>query len=249
MKRLCFESGSGVRLARFEERSLLPVSAACLVANAMRERLGTLCRADIDLRLWPPAIPQPAAWPVIFEGANVFVVRGSRSDAAVVLRPFDACALAGLLFGETAARSEAAALSRLETEITRRAVERLAPALASACGETRLDIASSLDAVTYFELHVLSPVSCSIGIALAREPQSAVTTPLRAAALSACAVATHVEITLASVRAHDLARLKPGDLLEARDATARLCANGRTCASGTCGVVRERYAFRVGNGA
>ena len=171
MKHLVFARSPGVRRGTFEERSLLPVSAACIVANAMRERLTTLCGRCVDLRLWPPAVPCASAWETILRGAQLHVIRGSLCDAAFVLRPFDAQALATLLFGERPCEHAERALSPLESEITRRAIAAVAVTLAPVCGEGTVEPRSSRTSfVTYFELHVLEPAPLCIGIALSREP-------------------------------------------------------------------------------
>ena len=228
----------------FRERALLPVSAACVVANAMRERLATLSRAEIDLRLWPPAIPSAQAWDAILAGARIFVVRGTRVDAAIVLRPCDGRALAALLFGEDVASGEDRALSPFESEITRRAVAALAPTLAPVCGETRLDECAGIDALTYFELHVVSPGEFCIGVALTREPQGAIAMRLEQRALHEARIVARVELALEALDAPGVAALQPGDVLGARSA-ATLAVNGEPCARGACGVAGARLALRV----
>jgi flagellar motor switch/type III secretory pathway protein FliN len=248
VKRLTFGDGPGTRWARFVDRSLLPVSAACLVANAMRERLCELCAAEVDLRLWPPAIPQPAAWATLLQGARIFVVRGSRSDAAIVLREYDACALGALLFGEATPPGKNLAPSPLEEKLTRRAVAELVPALACVCGQTRLDSAGSLNPITYFELHLVSPIPCAIGIALSREPESAVTVPLPPAALHDALVNARVEVAVASMPARAVAALREGDVLCVDGSRGVLVANGCAIGRGACGVVADRFALRFEGG-
>ncbi len=246
MKHLAFSGDERVGAARFEERSLLPVPAACVVANAVRERLTSLVGKDVDLRLWPPAIPRREAWSAIFEGARLYVLRGANGDAALVLRPHDACALAALLYGETEALREVRALSPLELEITRRAVAAVAGALAPVCGDVRPDFASSdVDAVTYFELHVLEPMAFCIGVALAKEPDARATQPIPRNTLLHAVAETTAELPLQSLRAREAATLQPGDVLAAPSLEARLRANGKACAIGTLGVGGERYAICV----
>lgn len=245
MKHLVFGAGAPMNPARFEERSLLPVSAACVVANAMRERLSSLTRCEIDLRLWPPAIPQAQAWDVILHEASVYVVRGTLCDAAIVLRAKDAHALAALLFGEQSTWSADGVLSPLETEITRRAVSALSSALSAVCGETALArSAGGIDALTYFELHVLEPVACCLGVALSREPQASTGARIDAACIGRAGVTLSVEMPLLDVLAARVAALQPGDVLPAATRAASLCANGTRFARADCGVIGERFAAR-----
>lgn len=245
MKHLVFSGAERVRPAEFVERSLLPVSAACIVANAIRERLATLSRAEVDLRLWPPAIPRADAWDAILRDARVYVIRGARADAAIVLRPHDANALAALLFGESEASPAERALSPIESEITRRAVAALASSLAAVCGETRVEESSGIDAVTYFELHVLAPVAFCIGIALSREPQAGVARKVQGEAILAALFTVSVELPLRLLRAEQIAGLKFGDVLEADSPRATLRANGEIYARGACGVSGDRFAMRL----
>lgn len=245
MKRLVFEQSQGTRVARFENRSLLPVSAACVVANAMRERLAELCGRDVDVRLFPPVIPQREGWAAILEGARLYVVRGASNDAAIVLRPYDARTLAALLFGETGAGTERE-LSRLEKEITRRAVGAVSSTLAPVCGETRIDEeAQGIGAVTYFELHVVQPLRLCIGIALSREPASGAAPSLRADALHPARVTLTAELPLAPLCTGAIAALRAGDIIDARVEAALLRANGAAIGTCRCGVRSRRYAVAL----
>ncbi|MGH7736687.1 MAG: FliM/FliN family flagellar motor C-terminal domain-containing protein [Candidatus Tyrphobacter sp.] len=244
MKHLVFAGGSGVRAAAFERRSLVAVSAACLVANAIREQLALLCGAEVDLRLWPPAIPQPAAWEAILCGARSYAVRGERCDGAIVLRPRDARALAAMLFGERTAGADARALSPMESEITRRAVVAIVPSLSPVCGETHLDESGHERPIAYFELHVVAPLACAIGIALSREPRGTVTNALRPQAFEGAPVEMTFEMPLGALCAREIARLRAGDVL-AQEAPALLRVNGEPYARGEAGVSAERYAARL----
>jgi flagellar motor switch/type III secretory pathway protein FliN len=246
MKYLTFaRSSECVRNAAFEERSLLPVSAACIVANAMREHLSQCCGASVDLRLWPPAIPQPEAWRAILRDAQLYVFRGTLCDAALVLRRDDAQALAGLLFGERTA-GEPHDLSALESEITRRAVARVAAALPPVCGDGRFDPQARQCAfVTYFELHVIEPLPLCIGVALSREPAPAHTTALSLERLMDARLGAYAEIALAPMRAREIVALAVGSVLERSLGSALLRVGGRVIARGSCGVRARRYAFEV----
>ncbi|MBV8490591.1 MAG: hypothetical protein JO199_08680, partial [Candidatus Eremiobacteraeota bacterium] len=106
MRSLAFErtgarvGGRTIRRARFERRSMLPVGAACLVAASVRESLASAWGRATVVRLFEPAIPSPSAWEAIASGAAIYRVRGDACDAAIVLRPPDAAALAAAAFGE-----------------------------------------------------------------------------------------------------------------------------------------------------
>ncbi|HUY40822.1 MAG TPA: FliM/FliN family flagellar motor switch protein [Candidatus Dormibacteraeota bacterium] len=246
MKYLAFAGAQRVCAARFEERSIVSVSAACVVANAMRERIGALCGSEVDLRLWPPAIPRADAWNAILRDAHVYVARGTLADAAIVLRAAEARALAALLFGEMPRDAPQGALSRIEAEITRRAIAAIVPTLAPVCGETQLDESSqAIDAATYFELHLVAPAPLCIGIALSREPLPTTTKRIDAALVRKARIDARAELRLAAIAAEAVAALRPGDVLVARSAQCVLRANGAVCARGTCGVRLRRYAFRV----
>src|SRR5579872_5050025 len=111
----CMVTGHRVRASRFETRSLLPVSAACLVANAARQTLSELFGAAVSLRLLEPVLPDGDAWACICDGALMYAVRGERCDGAFVLRRNDAVALAGAALGERVECSRA--LSVIENEL------------------------------------------------------------------------------------------------------------------------------------
>ncbi|HEY6325785.1 MAG TPA: hypothetical protein VIW73_04615, partial [Candidatus Cybelea sp.] len=96
------DSGKRVRETRFERRSSLPASAACVVANGIRETLTALLGSPVTLRLFEPVMPDPDAWDAIARDATMYRVRGSVADAAIVLRAADAIAFASAVFGEPA---------------------------------------------------------------------------------------------------------------------------------------------------
>jgi hypothetical protein len=247
VKHLVFpHAGSRIRKAAFEERSLLPVSAACVVANAVREQLAALTSVGVELRLWPPAIPQAGAWQTLLRDAQVYHVRGASCDAAFVLRRLDAQALAALLFGERMPYRRAAQLSRLEAQITRKAVERLIPALAPVCGECGLAPAPTKAAfATYFELHAVEPLEFCIGVALSREPAAVRTTGFALERVLDARVAVVAEFPLQAMRAAAAASLRSGDVLEVARESATLRVGDRPVARGACGLRASRYAFEV----
>lgn len=221
MKVLGFErsarvaGGRRVRDAIFVRRSLLPVAAACLVANAARETLTELLGAA-TVRLFEPVIPDEAAWNCIADGAEIFAVRGSVADAAFVLRHDDALALAGAAFGEhtMAARS----LSALEAELLARIVAALCGTLAPVCGARKDSHVERLGGlagfVTYFELLLEEPVAARIGVALSREPAPQAVPSLGIAQLEAIELDVAVEIAHGFLPAPALLALRRGDIVK-----------------------------------
>ena len=138
MKTLGFSSGSRreeghrIRHIVFEERSTLPVSAACIVASGVRDTLSALFGEAVTLKLYEPSIPTPSAWIAIGRDATIYRARMGNADAAVIVRPADASALAAAAFGEHAVR--AAALSSLERTVLERTVQAIALQFGPICG-------------------------------------------------------------------------------------------------------------------
>lgn len=248
MRHLVFpgvESGS-VRKAALEDRSLLPVSAACLVANGMRERLTTLCGTAVELRLLPPSLPHGSAWEAILRDARLYHVRGALCDAAIVLRPRDSEILAALLFGELRAELSGRTLSPLETEVARRAAGTLSPTLAAVCGEIQGDTQTHCTSfATYFELQLVEPAELRIGIALSREPHVLAAPSLRLTELHDVALDGSVELRLEPSPAHAVAALAAGDILVSTEAGGVLRVNGLVVTHGACGVRNARYAMTI----
>ena len=204
-----------VREAAFVRRSLLPVAAACLVANAARETLTGLLGA-VTLRLFEPVLPDSAAWNCIAAGAEIFAVRGSLADAAFVLRCDDALSLAGAAFGERTIAGRA--LSALEAELLARIVGALCGTLAPVCGareDSRVERLTGLNGfVTYFELLVEEPVEARIGIALSREPAPQILPSPGIAHLEGIELNLAIEIAHGIVPASAVLDLRCGDLVK-----------------------------------
>jgi hypothetical protein len=187
---LAFESGvaaagrDGRRVRRpvFVRRSTLPLSAACLVANGVRERLSRLLAAEVEVELIEPAIPGPAERRTLVRGATIARVRGRLCDGFVIVRPADARRLAALAFGEPE-RSEQSDLSEIERQTLARIVASLVTlcntlcgTLGAATGETAERAACDLE--TYFEVRTAGAVRIAIGFGLTRDPAEDVVGPL-----------------------------------------------------------------------
>jgi hypothetical protein len=259
MKTLAFGSpilvaGKRVRTIGFEERSSLPTSAACLVAGSVRETLTSLLNAPVGMRLFEPLIPAPQAWPAIVAGALLYRVRGSVVDAAIVLRPGDAVALATAAFGEphSGAACAGRALSPIEREIVDRTARAIAGSLAAVCGtreRTLVERVGSIDGfVTYFELLLEEPVAACIGIALSRDPSPEPHARLRIEDLAEIELRPVASIELGSIEAGAVARLAPGAFVPIAPSIlfrASLKTSGRMLAGGSCGVRNGRYAVAI----
>lgn len=258
MKSLVFgvsarEDGKRILNARFEERSSLPTSAACVVASGVRETLSALLRTPVTLRLFEPTIPLPHAWLAIVQGAQLYRVWASKADAAIVLRPPDAAALAAAAFGEPQLASYTnRALSPIEREVLDRAVRALAGSLAAVCGMRDGDGIETVgqidDFVTYFELQVETPVTARIGIALSSDPRPEPRGRLTVEDLFPVELVPVALLDLGTIETRAIARLLSGAFLPVVSPALRrvnLQLNGRTLVHGLCGVRNGRYAITV----
>jgi flagellar motor switch protein FliM len=242
-----------VQNARFEERSSLPASAACVVASGVRETLSALLRTSVALSLFEPTIPTAPAWSAIVQGAQIYRLRARKSDAAIVLRPPDAAALAAAVFGEPQPAGRAShALSPIEREVVDRVVRAIARSLAAVCGTRDGDELESVREiegfVTYFELQLEAPVAARIGIALSSDPPPEPRDRLTLADLSQVELAPTASLDLGSIETGAIPRLSLGVLfplvtLNLHRVTLQLY--GHTLARGICGVRNGRYALTV----
>jgi len=131
----CAASPRRVRQARFETRSSLPTSAACVVANGVRETLASVLGVAVSVRLFEPVIPDPAAWQAIAQHASLYRVRGSVAEAVIILRPNDAISLVAAVFGEPAGQtSNQRLLSPIELDVANRIASAIAANLSVVCG-------------------------------------------------------------------------------------------------------------------
>jgi flagellar motor switch protein FliM len=232
-------------------RSSLPASAACVVANGVRESLAALFAAPVELRVIEPSIPRACAWPTLLRDALLYRVRGSVADAVVVLRSDDAATLAAALFGEPPSRANRP-LSPFERDVLDRTIGSLAAHLGSVCGTRESLGAERVDRIerlaTYFELSLVEPVAARIGIALTRDPSSQPQTRIEAAHLAEVPIAARVSFDLGRVSSRAVAALATGAVLPVRPEElhrCRLVAFGRALARGTCGLADGRRALRI----
>jgi len=219
----------------------------------VRETLGSLLGTPAALRLMEPSIPAPAAWPLIFESARLYRIRGPIADAAIVLRHADAIALASALFGESHVPSPLGRrLSPIECDLLDRMVTAIASNLGTVCGSREAPLVERGDSigafVTYFELQVEEPVAARIGIALSREPSPETRGGLTSAHIARVKLVASASLDLGTVRAADVARLRVGTVLAIDEAALRRCslhAGGRRLARGVCGAIDGRFALAV----
>jgi hypothetical protein len=253
VKSLAFAPGPGVRSARFEQRSALPVSAACLVASAMRETLAALLGLPVDLRLFEAAIPSPQAWSAIACGALLYRVRGTIADGAIVLRPSDASVLAAAAFGETFEDVKVEReLSPIERDLLDRVVSAIVGSLAPVCGKREPEAieraAEIAGFVTYFEVALERPVEARIGVALSRDPAPEPHGSLALEYLADLEVPLTAHLELGTLEAAAVAALAAGAFVPITSSSlfhGSLEIGGRTIAHGTCGMRAGRYAIAL----
>jgi hypothetical protein len=245
--------GRRIREICFEDRSSLPSSAACVVASGARETLGVLLSRPVHLRLFPPVLPSPDAWRAIVASAKLYRYRGTVADAAIVLRPRDALALARAAFGEVSDEgiTRDAPLSAIESDLLARVVAAIGASLPAVCGVREGAAIERVDDIgaytTFFELLIEHPVRASIGVAVSRDPAPETRGALDLEDLEQVTLPLEVCVDLGEFPASAVMALQPGSLLPAAPGPlrGRLRAGGRTLAYGTCGVRHGWYALAV----
>lgn len=244
---------AGVRPARFVPRASIPIAAACLVANGLRETLRELFGERCELTIGEPAAIGPEAWELLSRDAHCFVTCGRQTDIVFVVPARDARALVLRAFGEGEAAG-APVLSALELHAVERIAARCAGAFDPLCAERRGASQRAAPGavpacVAYFDVRVQLPIPIGIGIGIVRElpdPGPAGTFP--AALLAHVPVDVRVEFGSGTIDVARLLSLRPGDVvpLESQVGGASvLKIAGRSFASGTAGVVGGRYCFEV----
>lgn len=172
---LCFDApdAGGVRRARFIPRSSIPLAAACLVANGLRETLRELLGERCELTIGEPAAIGRAAWELLTRDAHCFLTAGRQTDIVLVVPECAARALVLQAFGEGEG-SGAPVLSALELHAVERIAARCAAAFDPLCAErrgaTQRVWAASIPAcVAYFDVRLTLPVALEFGIGIVRE--------------------------------------------------------------------------------
>jgi len=242
-----------VRRLRFVARASIPVEAACVVANGIRETLRELFGETCELVLGEPAALDAHAWSVLTHEALLFLTRGRQTDIVLVLPQRDARRLVLRAFGEGEALPDGAC-SALELHALERIAARCAAAFDPLCAERRagsqpvraLDVPAC---VAYFDLRVHAPVALTLGIGIVRDlPDPGPSGALPPCALDAVAVEVRAIFAEGTIGAAEFMRLKPGDVVTLGTkvgAPASLNLGGRRLATGVPGVVASRTALLV----
>ncbi|MBC5829065.1 MAG: FliM/FliN family flagellar motor switch protein [Candidatus Eremiobacteraeota bacterium] len=244
-------NGRLVKAATFERRSRLPISAACVVANTVREILAAILARPVNVALCEPVIPSAQAWSVLIDGATIFRARGHLSDGAFIVRPADAVALTSGIFREECA-IEARALSAIEADVLQRAIASLGKALGSVCGlseDCAVTRCTELSGYcTYFELLFDAPFQAALGVALSRDPVERISRKLDCAHLLDVEVHVAAQFASGSITAETLLGMKPGTLLRMDtklSGGAVLTVADGTVYHGECGALDRRNVFLV----
>ena len=245
----------GVRRLRFVPRAAVPVEAACIVANGIRETLRELLGERCELVLGEPVALGAQAWPLLAREALLFLTRGRRTDVVLVLPRRDARRLVLRAFGEGDGAPELTehACSALELHALERIAARCAAAfepLCAACEGPRAVRPDEIPACTaYFDLRVHEPLALSIGIGIVRDPPA----PRPAGALSPSAlgsvtVEARAVFAEGTLDAASFVKIRPGDVLKLDTkvgSAASLNLGQRRLATGVPGVVASRTAFLI----
>jgi hypothetical protein len=239
-----------VRAATFKDRSALPTSAACVVANGVRETLARVLGSEASVKLFEPVMPSPEAWAAIGRDAICFRLRGPVADAAIVLKQRDAVALATAAFGESLGDDRP--LSGIERTVLERSLESIAGAFAPVCGFREVPALEPLHGLaeytTFFEMQLERPAPARIGVALSQEPAPAPGPCLTPEDLLGLDVELAVTLEGCTIPAESLVDLQPGDFVpitHEKVLTGTLSLAGTVIRRGECGVRAGRYALAV----
>jgi len=243
----------GVRVARFVPRTNIPLSAACLVANGLRETLRDLLGEPCELGIGEPAAIGPQAWATLSRDAYCFVTPGRQTDTVLVVPESAARALVMRAFGEQAGAT-AGPLSTLELAAVERIAARCASAFDSLCAQRhgsaqRVGRADLPACVAFFDVRISAPISIELGIGIVRDlPDPAPIGRLPPAALARVPVTVRAEFASGTIDVATLLALAPGDIIALETqvgAAGSLKIADRSFASGSGGVQAGRYSFEV----
>jgi flagellar motor switch protein FliM len=241
-----------IRRIIFGSRSALPASAACVVANGVRETLASLLGSPVDVSLSEAAIPDVSAWSHILSDAMLFRVAGAAADAVIVVRCNDALALTGALFGEPAPPPAARELSPIENDVLDRTIRAMASHLGSVCGARDTNAVERIARLerfsTYFEIFVESPLRARLGIALSRDPQPAAQQRLDMGHLADVTLPIRATMELGALSGGEAAALRAGAHVWLAAGSMQRCAlraGDRVLVRGSCGIRDGHYAITV----
>jgi flagellar motor switch/type III secretory pathway protein FliN len=244
--------GRMLRRPAFVPRSTLPVGALCLVANSVRERLGTLLAREFDVELTEATVPDADARRVLFREAHVVRVRGRVADAFVAVRARDARRLVALAFAENE-RSDREPLSEIETRTLERLLNALVQQSVPLCGAIggtgpeRAERAAA-ETVSYFEVRISAGAGCAIGFGLTADPAEEVSGHLALDDLLDVSLELRADCEAGAWTLGELASLRGGTTVPVDAAFERLTrirAGSVVLATGSCGASGERSTVRI----
>ena len=250
---LAFEpSRARVRRTYFVPRPGLPVDAACVVANGVREGLRTLLGEACAVTLGEPVALDAAAWRSLTRDALLFATPGRATDVVFVLAARDARRLVAAAFGEEPA--EGGSWTALEAGAIERIVARCANACEALCVERRgptsaVDAARVARSVAYFDVRVAAPVAVTLGVGILRElPEVPPSATLSEKALGGVSIDVTVVLGRGVLPLPRLLELQVGSVVPLStkvEGQGELNVAGQRIGLGTCGQRQGRPAFEV----
>jgi flagellar motor switch/type III secretory pathway protein FliN len=244
---------NGLRRVRFVPRPSLPLDAACVVANGVREALRALLDDACALTIGEPVALDAAAWRSLAHDALLFATPGRATDVVFVLAPRDARKLLAAAFGEEPA-GDGGPLSTLEAGAIERIVARCAVACEALCVERRgptsaADAARLPRSVAYFDVRVAAPVALTLGVGILRDvPSPPPAAQLPATLLGGLPVEVRAVLGRGSLTLPRLLDLRSGCVVPLHTQVVgdgELNLAGQRIAFGTCGVRNGQSAFEV----
>lgn len=250
MKTLVFngsKSRSGhrtIRAGSFQARSHLPLAAATLVANAMREQLAALLRCEVAVRLCEPCVPEPQAWPILLASSRSVLVRGPITDVALVLREEDAHGFITAAFGADILAQGPPSL--IEGRVIDRLLEALAGTLGPIVGPRFVTHALKEPGqrvfAAYFEVLIEAPMQARVGVAIVHDPPPPVRGCVEPAAMDPIEIEVSAVFACGEHPAAQVVELTIGDVITIEDSTIYLRAQGALLGHGECGVSAGKFA-------
>jgi len=251
---LAFERArAGVRSAQFVPRPSLPVDAACVVANGVREALRALLGEGCMVTIGEPVALDAAAWRSLVHDALLFATPGRATDVVFVLAARDARRLVAAAFGEEGG-AEDGSWSALEAGAIERIVARCANACEALCVERRgptstVDAARLPRSVAYFDVRVTAPVAVTLGVGILRDlPEAPPAATLTPATLGGIAVDVRVVLGRGALPVPRLLELRLGSVVPLStkvEGEGELNVAGQRIGFGICGQRHGRAAFEV----
>lgn len=253
IRSLAFEpSLARVRRARFVGRPNVPLDAACVVANGVREALRPLI-GEVALTIGEPVAVEAPAWRGLVRDAFAFVAPGRVTDVIFTIGRRDARTLVQAAFGETGGGHDGL-WSPLEGGALERIVGRCAAAALALCGERKGPVRAVVKDeippfVAFFDVRIAAPVALTVGIGMTRDlPAPVPVAALGSAALGHVKAGVRVVLGRGFVPASSFLGLRVGDrvpLVTKVDGEGELNVAGQRIALGRCGVVHGHAAFEI----